>query len=273
MNLLDLMSVEYRRSRRALYSSVALGAFLYLIALGDVVSKHQFSESLAILAFVLQSTGLVLRYRSTRRYESAEEIRRIAFLEDALGIAPSELRKTEIASRVGGARAPERIFVGKYFASEAPQGVLRFLDDLSESAFWTCEVARSAGRALLVLVLVGAMFSIFALLGLLNAGVAATNVKIGAEAFVVTLAFVVAGEMLLLSLDYFALAGKASRILTSASSLLESKGVDRDATIILFGEYNCALSATAPLPAFLYKLLQARLNAAWSARKAELPVQ
>jgi hypothetical protein len=273
MNLLDLMSVEYRRSRRALYASLGFNCLLYFIVLGDALSEHRFSEMFAVFAFVLQIASVALKYGCSRRYESAEEIRRIAVLKDGLGIEPSELSKAEIVSRVGTVPTPGRIFVGSYFASEKAPGVPRFLDDLSESAFWTCEVAQSAARVLLALLLLGSVVSVFSLLGVLNAGLPVTKLKIGAEVFVVTLAFVVTGELLLLSLDYFALSQKARRVMTSAFTLLESNVVERDAAILLFGEYNCALSATPALPTFLYGLLQTKLNAAWSARKAALPVQ
>jgi hypothetical protein len=273
MNLLDLMSIEYRRSRWELYFSLGFSIFVYLVVLGDALLQHKFSERLAVLAFAFQIGGLLLKHFSSRHYESAEEIRRIAVLKDGLGMEPSELRKAEIVSRVGSGPAPDRIFVGKYFASEKPPGVLRFLDDVSESAFWTHKVASFTARAILVLVLFGAAVSVFSLLGLVGAGLPATRLKIVGEAVVVTLGFVVTGELLLLSLQYFALSENAFRKMAAASTQVESNGADRDAAILLFGEYNCALAGAPPLPTFIYKLLLDKLNAAWDARKRALPVQ
>jgi len=273
MNLLDLMTLEYRRSRRALYSALGASLLVYLLVLADALSEHRFSERLAIAAFVLQVGSVLLKHRTHRRYASAESIRRIAVLKDGLGIEPSERTKAEIAFRVGGGQAPKRIFLGNYFASERPPGVPRFVDDLAESAFWTHRLARSTAFALLVLVLAGIGASVFSLLALLNAFSSTANLKAGAEAVVVTLGFVVSGELATLLVEYYELSERAERTVADALAQLDSSRPDRDAALHLFGEYNCALAASAPLPTFLYAFLQNKLNAAWTARRSALPVQ
>jgi hypothetical protein len=244
-----------------------------LTVLCDTVLQHRYSEALAIFALLLQVGSLLLKRVWYRHYASAEEIRRIAVLKDGLGLEPSELHKAEIVSRVGNAPEVKRIFVGKYYASEKVPSVARFLDDVAESAFWTQKVAYFAGSAILAVVLVAAGISVFSLLGFVTAGLAPAKLKIMAEALVVTLGFIVTSELLFLSLEYFGLSENACRKLSAAFMQLELGPGDRDAALLLFGEYNCALASAPPLPNFIYKLLQQKLIVAWETRKMALPLQ
>lgn len=273
MNFLDLMGIEYRKSRRALYACLLCGVAVYAIVLADTLLNHSLSKPLALTALIFQVAGILLKYRSSGHYASGEEIRRMAVLKDALGIEPSELEKADIASRCSAAAAPGRVHVGKYFSSERPKGNAKLLDDVEESAFWTQRIASFTGKAALALVLVGASVSVFAIIGLIIAGASSDKLEITAEAAVVTLGFVVTGEFLVLALEYRALSERAARKVSSAAAQLALGATNREAAILLFGEYNCALAGSAPLPTFVYKVLHRGLDAAWAARKAKVSVE
>jgi hypothetical protein len=273
MNFLDLMGIEYRKSRRALYLALFCGGAVYAVVLVDTLLRHSHSEPLALAAFIFQAAGILLKHRSSSHYASAEEIRRIAVLKDGLGIEPSELEKADIVSRCGASPPPGRMHFGKYFASEKPAGTARLLEDIEESAFWTNHIASATSKAAFALVVVGSAISVFAIIGLITAGASSDTLKITAEAVVVTLGFVVTGEFLVLSLDYRALSERAARKVTSSSAQLSSGATNREAAILLFGEYNCALAGSAPLPTFMYSVLHRKLNTAWAARRAQFSVE
>lgn len=273
MNLLDLMSIEYRRSRWALYSSLGSAVLVYIVVLMDAITKHQWSELLALIAFMLQIASLLLKSYSSGHYDSAEEIRRASVLSDGLGIQPAELQVSCIVARVGVGAPPKRLVSGRYFASQEPKGVPRFLDDIAESAFWTDHVAAWTSRGGFVLAGVGVLLTFIALAELASAGVGAERMKAFAEAAIITFGFVVTGELLVLSLQYQYLSRKAREKMEAAGTLLSGFSADREGALLLFGEYNCALAGAPPLPTFIYQLLQKKLDAAWAARKGTLDVQ
>jgi hypothetical protein len=273
MNLLDLMSVEYRRSRWALYASLASVALIYLAVFGDAITSHKWSERLALAAFLIQIISILLKSYSSKHYDSAEEIRRAAVLSDGLGIQPNELQVSEIVARAGVGTPPKRLVSGQYFASEKPKGLQRFLEDIAESAFWTHHVSECTSRGGFLLVGIGVLLCFIALVQAVESGVGAGQMKAFAESVIVTLGFVVTGELLILSLQYQNLSKRACAKLETAGTLLSLSSADREASLLLFGEYNCTLAGAPPLPTFVYTLLQSRLNAAWSARKENLSVQ
>lgn len=273
MNLLALMGVEYRRSRWALYASLLCGAAVYGVVLLDTISEHKISGPLAPGALVLQVLALVLKHVSTTHYSRAEEIRRIAVLKDGLGIEPPQIVMAKIVSRSGNASPPTKLHVGKYFASEAPPGVSRFLENIEESSFWTHRIASFTGNLGLFAVIVGVAISVGALFAFINAGVPPSALHSAAEAVVVSLGFVVAGDFLILSLQYRELSQEACRRMEDAAAQLESERTERDAAIFLFSEYNCNLSGAPPLPSFLYRLLHKRLSDGWAARNTRIPVE
>jgi hypothetical protein len=273
MNLLDLMSVEYRRSRSALYGSLIAGAVVYGLVLVDVVTSHSISRWLAPSALALQILALLLKQRSSIRYGAAEEIRRLMVLEEGLGVEPSQIVIAEIVARSGNASPPKRVHVGKYFASEEPPGVARLLEHVEESSFWTHHIASFAGNLAFGLVIIGVGISLWALVAFINAGVSASALQAAAEAVVATLGFVVAGDFLVLSLEYRQLGQDARRTMGEASGQSESGKMDRESAILLFGEYNCNLSGSPPLPSFFYKLRHERLARGWAARVTKVPVE
>jgi len=273
MNLLDLMSIEYRRSRWALYGSLASAVLVYIVVLVDAITKHQWSELLALMAFLLQIASLLLKSYSSGHYDSAEEIRRASVLSDGLGIQPAELQVSCIVARAGIGTPPKRLVSGQYFSSEEAKGVPRFLDDIAESAFWTDYVAAWTSRGGFVLAGVGILLTFIALVELASAGMGADRMKAFAEAAIITLGFVVTGELLVLSLQYHYLSRKANEKMGAAGTQLSESSADRERALLLFGEYNCALAGAPPLPTFIYQLLQKKLNTAWAARKGTLNVE
>jgi hypothetical protein len=273
MNLLDLMGVEYRRSRWSLYGSLSCGVAVYGCVLYDALSEHSVSGRLAIAGLILQIAILLLKQRSSTHYCRAEEIRRLAVLKDGLGLEPPKLTIANIVARIGNATPSNKVYVGKYFASDKPAGIARLLENIEESAFWTHRIALVTGNLGFIAVLVGIGVSLLALLTFINGRPSPNALHTAAEAAVVTLGFVVAGDFLVLSMEYRDLSGKACHRMGEADGQLKSGTADRDAAILLFGEYNCNLSGAPPLPRFIYRLLHKRLSNAWMAREAKIPVQ
>ena len=272
MNLLNLMGVDYKWSRRALYISLLCGIGVYVVVLKDTLSEHSNSSRLALIAFFFQFLALLLRYLSSHRFSKAEEIRRLAVMQDALDIEPSPNTIANIVARIG-VSTPIKAHLGKYFTSDKPAGISRLLEHIEESAFWTYHIASFTGIAGLFAVIVGAIISVVALIGFVNAGASPSALHSAAEAVVVTLSFVVAGDFLVLSLDYCQLSKESCCRMKEAAAQLEAGKYDRDSAIILFGEYNCNLSGASPLPSFIYRLRHKGLSRAWAAREARVPVE
>lgn len=273
MDLLDLMGIEYRRSRWALYGSLLCGVAVYWCVLYDALSEHSISGQLAIAALILQMAILLLKQRSSVHYSRAEEIRRIAVLKDGLGLEPAKVTIASILARLGNAKPPDKFHVGRYFASDKPLGALRLLENVEESSFWTQRIASVTGNLGFVAVLVGAGISVMSLLTFISGEPSKSALHLAAEAAVVTLGFVVAGDFLVLSLEYRELSDEACHRMEEAATQVESGKADRESAILLFGEYNCNLSGAPPLPGFIYRLLHNRLSKAWAARETKIPVQ
>lgn len=268
MKLIDVMGLEYTRSKRWLNATLGLAFLIQVMALGSIfMGAGERQKALGLLAALAQFGLFISRRKSRSHFGLAEEIRRIAMLQDGLGIHPSEDQIASMHERVGDPAAAKPLYDGSYYESTTAIGDKRLAEITRESSFWTSALAGTSSAIFWLMSGLGFALSIILFIVTVQAGAPQPVLDTAARAVLVGMTFWLTGDLANMALQFQSLAKTAGRIQSQCSALLSKGGDIKDAVHIAAAEYNCALVQAPPIPEPIYKWRQAALNEAWSKRK------
>jgi hypothetical protein len=197
----------------------------------------------------------------------AEQIRRMAMMEDGLGIVPSDDEIAVIWERIGDPEAAKPSYERPYYESSSVKGPIRLLEITRESVFFTKSLARSAARTLWTAVFFGLGIVIFSFVMIVQFYSSTSFVVNGAKLVLTSMSFWAVGDLASMAVQFGDLDRCGELILSKCTGLLSRRDNSRDAAIALAGEYNCAVIQAPPIPEWLYNWRVKLLNKAWRNRK------
>lgn len=270
MNLVDTMRIESGRSKVWFRWGLSVSFALYLIAL---VSSYSRAKWLAILLGIVSSAGQIAHFifksLSAGHFSLAEEIRRLAMLQDGLGVSPSKIQIAKLRERVGKSKTLEPDYLGPYYESLSPPGPRRLLEITEESAFFTSCLARTTSKTFGVVAALGLGIVLFGFIVLVQIGLERTAIESVAKAVVLSMAFWAVGDLASMALQFHSLSRSAEGAVDRCSFLLAQASTSGDQAQALVGEYNCAVIQAPPIPSLIYKWRRDILNEAWRQRQSE----
>lgn len=264
MNLIDAMRTEYGVGKSWLERVLLISFVLYGISIISVL--FVLGESAKWLlggSLLLQVVLFGFRYLSGQHFSSGENIRRIAMLQDGLGLSPSDVEIARIREKIGGKKTAEPDYLGPYYDSKSPTGPKRLVEIVEESAFFTSALSRRAAWAFSVVALVGLLVGVVCLIVIEHGSDNNSAIKFA----VITMAFWATGDIASMACRFFGLSKTTERILDRCNMALKHNADDRDDAFKLFTEYNCAVVQAPPIPSVIYECQRNNLNEAWRNRK------
>jgi hypothetical protein len=227
---------------------------------------------IAITVFLAQIGLFVLRQFADHFQDHAEGIRRMAMLQDGLGIQPSPVTMARLYASVGGVHSGEPSFLGSYYESSLPLGPRRLIEMTAECAFFTGENARWLWRRLAWIAGTGLVVAVAAFLGAVLFTDSPTAPKLVAKIVIPAMAFCAAGDLASMAFLFRSMAESCNQVLLDGEHALqqrEDSQAEQNAALVLFTEYNCAVVKSPPIPAAVYRHRQSILNQAWRNRHGE----
>ncbi len=201
--------------------------------------------------------------------------------ETAKGNAESLLRKLDFRNSFGWgltkaemrdflAQSPARLTKGltteelgeEYFASSEGMGARRALENVQESAWWSRHLAGNMGWLCAVGALVLLLAPITPLIAILGRVNHLQQLPLIAQVTTSALMLVFTIGLGRLSFSYFAFSRECRNTETATENLLASN-VDEKQAIRVMHEYHLARAGAPPLPLWLWKLRNRRLNELW----------
>jgi hypothetical protein len=263
MNLLDLKNSEFDRSEFWQNFYFACGGLVYVVGIFMVLLQPHGSlvTVFAIVTTLIQLSSIYFRYKSAIHSDLADQIRRRNDFAFALGIQPTKEEVEDWYLRVK-VITPGKVENEQYFDTDITEhGTKKLLETIRGSSFFTSYVARRAAQIYGFVAVLGFLLSIVILfLFVLFEASHATLEKVS-QAVIVSMGFWVAGEFAWSALSYHRLSQAATRIRDRCAELLRaSRDVSTEEAIVLVGEYNVAAAQSPPLPKWVYKMLQNKLN-------------
>lgn len=267
MKLVDVMGLEYSRSKRWLNWTLGLSLVIQAMTiLSAALSSGPGPKAIGVIVALTQLLLFIFRRLGKTHFGLAEQIRRLVMLHDGLGVQPSEDQLAAIWERVGNPQDAKPLYLDPYYESSLPKGCKRLVEITRESAFFTASLARSAAIAFWGVAIAGLGAAIFALVVAIQTQANQVALEIVAKAVVASMAFWVTGDLATMALQYAGLATAASRVQTQCAHLLSKAEQHADEVHPLVAEYNCAVIQAPPISEWIYRWRQDVLNQAWRNR-------
>lgn len=269
MSLQNLMERQFGASK--LYWGVAVSGQLALLLVvlwfSLIGAGPRTSLWLGTIVFLLPVVTFLSKRKATRHYRQGESLRRAYLFLQTMGKKPGNALTicAHADSPVFAFSSPE--VVGEYYATVLPEGHKKLVEAVLESAFYTRSIANFASIACGVMAFIGTVVSILVLWLTISVRSSAPSSFTDAVArlFPQLFGFFAVGLFAELWSAYQSLSLAAEKAVTKCESLLIAQSESAE-ILSSVGDYDCALAAAPPLPGTFKKLLNARLQKAWSAR-------
>jgi fatty acid desaturase len=268
MDLIQAMQTEYSRCKRLLYCWALPITLVLLVAavVGCFSVAPWVTNALALVVFAGQVAVFILHEVAAGHQALAEDIRRMAMLQDGLGFQPSPFTLARLQERIGDFKHNEPAYLGPYYDSQELAGPRRLLEHTAECAFFTGGNARRMASILFVLCGAGFLAALIALVATIQFSGSDAAMQVAAKIALVIMAALGLGTYASAALSFKSLAKTADNVLTASDHALEASSTAKaanTAALALFADYNCAVATAPPIPAWLYRRYQDRMNAAW----------
>lgn len=264
MNFADIRNHLYDRAEKYWWASLLLGLMVQTASIFS--SMIQNAVFTVIASTVLFFVPIVARwFQEKSRDDSLRALKcRLAILySDAFGEnIPSDISR-EIKSWVDEAKLSKAPFKRPYYDSKLSSGPNRLADIVSESAFWTYNLAENmrlimflyTGAYLLSALIV--MYFLFQI----NLG---TGVLIGLAKLVIALiSLVFTSEAILLIKQYNELYSESKQVYKVTGKMISTSDLKTSEIMQIVEVYNILLISSPPIPGMIYKFRQESLNRAY----------
>jgi hypothetical protein len=192
----------------------------------------------------------------------ADKCRRLILFEDGLGWPATKEDLAEIRAWAINVQLKQAPFIKPYYASTKPKGANRIADIVTESSFFTTNLAGKAAFGLFMLCL-GAAIAVAIILHLsgsqtsINTG---SGYSLIAKSIAVIISALISGDFLILAKKYYDLKGAADRVFQRCASVRDQKKAGADLVLPIVEDYGIALLQAPPIPGWLYKHYRDELN-------------
>jgi hypothetical protein len=241
----------------------------FIASVASIFVSSQYAYYAALCALITQGASWALRVHSGRQQSVGDEGRMRGLLLDALGSTTEHIDLADLVNRISS-DARERAVASvdsDYFASKAPQGVVRLRDHLQENAFWgKCLYEAAAAQYSKLL---GAF-------GIATVAVALVAIPLAPHG-----QSLVVARVLVTALTFGAALTQINEILSWRSAKTKIETVDRrlealaafsetqlmsqgiEALFAVFGDYCVATATSPPVPKSIYLRQRSHLNDLW----------
>lgn len=274
---LALAHEELAEASRMYRWSRQLQIVTFAVSVTSIFVSSNYAYWVAFLALISQSISWAFRIRASGQQSTGDEARMRGLLLDALGSTTEPIDLADLLNRMSShvrARAVKSVDPD-YFASTAPEGLVRLRDHLQENAFWgKCLYEVAANQ-----------YSKF--LGVF--GIAAIAILFVAIPLSPHDQSLIAARVLVTALSFGAALTQANEILTWRSAKSKIETVDRrlevlakysktelmskgiEALFAVFGDYCVATATSPPVPVSIYRHQRQRLNTLWDETRRQSP--
>jgi len=264
VNFISAMRSEFGRAQRLALSSLCTKFGIGVLGVLAVVSPSEISSRIIIgLSALGQVVLFLLRWKSDELQNTGNQLRLAALLENGLGVRPSPTEVAIFKSRVGD--YGEKADTSAYYASKLGQGQDRLVDIVSESAYFTENIARLSAYIFYVAICVAVVILVITFVALVFVPIPQTSLQIAAKVFIIAVVFWIADDVIVLAIRYRALETACHEIVIASDTYFKVGELHRreDAFAILT-RYHSATAAAPPFPVGLYRRRHDELNANWA---------
>lgn len=222
------------------------------------------SGLLALLVSAATVVGSVALWRADHLRLRAESLLRHMEFRSGFGwpIDPKLLADTVTRALAVEALVKSRLQEqGVYYASQAPLGSQRVLENLSESAWWTQQLAEYMGRVSLFACALLGLVSLWSLL--VAASVVGSGPVIVSAVVISVVALLLSSSLARLPIEYLALAAQAKNIDERATGLLSSGSISERDALRLLNDYQLTRVTAQPIPDWAWRRRRDALNQIW----------
>jgi hypothetical protein len=260
-------------AKRNLTWAVAFAVAASLLGFASVVQPTREAPTDVVASFIAAVVGVasfVFFRIYESRYDLAAEAKRLALVEDGLGLPVPAALYTSVLSRAGrSARDRALRFLdaaASYYASTEPPGTRRLIEMVAESAFHTFHAFRTLRGVLVgILVLVAALAVLAAWFGLVAP--ASPEFRTGtATALALAVPAVLSLGLLNWIIRLGDLASSIERVYSAMEALAELSDPPVAEVSYLTSEYNCALAQGIVVPDFVWLRIRDQINSLWEAK-------
>lgn len=217
------------------------------------------------VGFLCAVSTFAVRWRAGALCQTAESLRRCRLLADGLGEEPHPADMAWMRVSASNRPSADPAPIGAYYTSTRGVGWSRVLHNIQESAFYTKKLAEvTAWWCVGGTIMVALLCLVLLLVALNSNGSLAARSAIG-NLVSGTLAAIIGGTLADLARAYFTLSKYAEESFTCTSNLVYRKGLDLRDALRAVDAYNVALVGVPPIPGFVYRQWQVRLDELWKA--------
>lgn len=271
IDITPAMNHEFRMAKRLRCGMLGVQG---LIAVGSLVAVGKTERWLSVFGICVVLAACVslwMKHLSNEKFQCAERYRRILFYSKSLDEAIPSHEIGIIFADYADADRQSNLAQDEYYDSEAIPGSRRMLENLQESSFYTRKLARSSLIAFRATVIIGlAVATLYLLFAVVGPAVNVTegNLRRAAEISTKLIAFAVLGSYFDLWASFASLASASDRIFRDVSLALARDGDMSKEALKLVSAYDCALTASSPIPTPIWMKDRKALDKGWSAIKA-----
>lgn len=266
MDIADIRNHLYDRAERHWLTSLLLGLGVQVVfASTTVIQNATFTITTSTILFFIPIATRWIQEKSKNDTLKALRCRLAILYSDAFNESiPTEVLR-EINSWAGMTKLSKAPFKKPYYDSKLTPGPNRLADIVSESAFWTYNLANDMRWLMSFytgIYLVSALTLVYFLFQInLGAGI----LVIAAKIVIAMVSFVFTSEALMLIIQYNELYLEAKRIYGDTAKLALKKRLKVSEIMQIVEGYNILLISSPTLPSRLYKFKQNSLNKAYKA--------
>lgn len=264
MNFSDIRNHLYNEAEKYWLSSMLIGFLVQVVAiLALIINNHYFLVIAGAVTLFIPIVGKWLQEISNDKANSALKCRLAILYSDAFGEdIPAQISR-DICAMVSGEKVKGAPFIKPYYDSKIPHGTKRLAGIVSESAFWTYNLAKK------MVVLIGIYTGCYFLLGLILAyfivqmNIESALLLVIFKSFIAYISFVLGSESIILIKKYNELWHKSEQTYKETDRFSRRKKLSTVKIMQIVEEYNLLLINSPPIPSFIYKISKRTLNDAY----------
>lgn len=240
-----------------------IGATLILLSLNFaqlpflIALLTLFAEMIQWRSEVIKNTGESL-LRNLELQESLGWPISNSMISDTLAIIPTWMKK-KIRNK-----HPEQ----EYFASRQQKPVIKALENLQESSWWSKHLANRMGYIYLAVTIFIVFISIVTLLVSIETITSFMVLQNISRIVASTIMLIFSLKFIRLTVDYFTFSKRSQQIESKAEQLTRIKKLNELVVVSLFHEYQLVRATSPLLPTWLWKYMNPELNALWNAYRS-----
>ncbi len=264
MNFSDIRNHLYNETEKNWRIAILLGLSAQIVSISSTFIQN--SGIVALLNFFLFLTPVAaqwFREKSKDLSQRALTCRLAIVYSDSFGREIPPTISKEISSWVHEKKLDKAPFKKPYFDSKLSPGTLRLADVVSESAFWTYNLARDMTRIMVIYTGIYVLFAISSLYFLLQVGLSSDIIVNAAKVVVIFTSLVFTGEALLLIKQYNELYQEARQTFEITAKMALRKKLPVEEIMQVVEKYDLSLVSSPPIPSRLYLMRRPYLNKAY----------